>query len=322
MSHMVSSSAIAIIGATTVVGGAICDLLAGASWPLANVHALDLADLAGESVYFGHHELTVGDYHDFDFTQVQAVVICHAAVAHDSDLARELQQLGLLVVLAVDDVANCWPQAVRALHKTVATTAVALPLPVVSVLAQALLPIQQHTRLRRVSAVSMEAVSDYGQAGIEELASQTTALFNQQPLINDIFPQRMAFNILPLSQAEQDQAQQQLAQLLLLTEDNVTVRRHRVPVFFGHTLNVEIETEMPVDLEALCEWWRAAGCVVLAEEALADANPMSVTGQDTLTIARINRAETQKSLLNFWLCADNVRVAVAKPVLELLATGQ
>jgi aspartate-semialdehyde dehydrogenase len=160
------------------------------------------------------------------------------------------------------------------------------------------------------------SASHLSQAALEELASQTTALFSQRDADAEVFPKRAAFNVLPavgpvgedgIAQEERFLAEQ-LPKLLGLPELPVFAACAYVPAFFGSTWAITAEFAGEVGAEQALAAFERAGIECNAQTGSDMVTPMDVAGSTRLVVERLR---SQRSRLSFWLVADSVRVNAA-----------
>ncbi|XLM19586.1 aspartate-semialdehyde dehydrogenase, partial [Chromobacterium piscinae] len=289
---MSTSLQIAVVGAASLVGQAVLELLAERNFPAARVFAVDSAEQDGSTVSLGNLELDVHPVDEFNFENVglaifaaggeisrqyvpqardagAAVVDFSSAFRHDAGVplvapainAAELQDLGRAPLVAVP---NC----------TVTPLALALA---------PLLPLG----IARVTVSTYQAVSGSGQKAMEEMADQTTALFSQRDAEVNVYAKRIAFNVLPQigevdangDSEEERSVRDETARLLNLQPQQLEVTCARVPVFFGHSWAVQVELHKEFDLEQVQNRLKAAGLQVVGREQHGGyITPMEATG--------------------------------------------
>lgn len=325
---------VAIAGVTGPVGQAMLDVLAERKFPVKNVFALDAADEAGDTVFFGLRELVVGDIAEFDFATADIVLF-----APETGLGREYAARAVQAGCRVVDVSpqHLLDAAVPMVVPEVNPAAVegqalvASPASVVVPLLVALKPLHDAAGVTRVNVTVMQAVSDDGRPAIDELASQTMALFNQQDMDTTVYPKRIAFNVLPqagtMTPSGYTSEEAVLADQTrrILGEDvKVNATCVRVPLFFGHAFAVHLETRDGIDAARARELLAAAPGIKIKDDAVSGgwATPMDVAGQDAVLVSRIRKDVSCDKGINLWIVADNVRKGMATnavQIAELLA---
>jgi len=315
---------VAVVGATNLVGQSVLELLAERELPIERVYALDVAEKEGESAYYGNLELDVLAVEEFDFANAALAVFVAG-----SDMSRQYVQAARAAGCAVIDFSGAYRQADdvplyaplindKLLDDLGEAPLVSIPNCTATPLAQALAAIKA-AGLQRVTVTTFQSVSGSGQAALEELASQTTALFSQRDAEMEVFPKRIAFNVLPLIGGVDEQGvseeelsvEQELRKLLALPALPVEATCVRVPVFFGHGWAVTVQTEDALSAEKARELLAAVGVQVVDDPAgeMPYVTPLEASGNEAVWVSRVRR---QGNALSFWLAADNIRAAIAQ----------
>ncbi|HJV05769.1 MAG TPA: aspartate-semialdehyde dehydrogenase [Chromobacteriaceae bacterium] len=319
MSHSIQ---LAVVGATSLVGQAILDLLAERQLPLARVFAVDGAEHDGATVSYGNLELDVHPIDDFNFENVGLAIF-----AAGSELARQYVPQARAAGASVVDFSAAFRQSDAVplvipaingeqLQELAEAALVAAPNCTVTPLALALQPLLP-LGLERLTVSTYQSVSGMGQAAMEELAEQTTSLFSQRDAEPTLFPKRIAFNLLPQvgeldenGVAEEEQSvRAELRRLFDLPQLPIEATCVRVPVFFGHAWSVSVKLSQNVDLQQIRQRLLAAGLQVVSNQDHGGyITPMEATGNNGIWISRLRYND---DVLCFWLSADNVRVGAA-----------
>jgi aspartate-semialdehyde dehydrogenase len=178
-------------------------------------------------------------------------------------------------------------------------------------------PLDRAAQLRRVVMSSYEAASSAGWSGVEELAEQTRGLMSGQSVESAIFPQRMAFNLIPrvgdlLTAGKalgEWQIESQTRRLLELPDLPICVTSVRVPTFHGLGYTLNVETETPLDAAAAREILRGAPGILLAEEEGSSPYPtlIEALSVDATCIGRVRDDPTVPYGLNLWVTIDGSR---------------
>jgi aspartate-semialdehyde dehydrogenase len=186
----------------------------------------------------------------------------------------------------------------------------------------ALKPIHDAVGIERINVATYQAVSGTGKEAIEELALQTSALLNGYPISTKAYPKQIAFNVLPHIDAFQDngytrEEMKMVWETRKILEDNsilVNPTAVRVPVFYGHSEAVHLETRVKItaaEVKALLQ--KAPGILVL-DERENGGYPTAVTeasGKDFVFVGRIREDISHPKGINLWIVADNVRKGAA-----------
>lgn len=316
---------VAVVGATGAVGGAMLEILAERNFPVDKLYALASERSAGKRVAFKDGELKVEDLADFDFSKVQ-IGLFSAGAKVSEQYAPKAAAAGCVVVdntsrfryegdipLVVTEVN---PQALAQYTKR---RIIANPNCSTIQMLVALKPIYDAVGIERINVATYQAVSGAGSSAIEELARQTALLLNGKPLeTGGKFPKQMAFNVLPHIDEFQDNGYTREEMKMswetrkILGDDQIKVNATcvRVPVFFGHSEAVHIETRDKITArEARALLQKAPGVVVL-DQPKPGGYPTPVTeasGQDPVFVGRIREDISHPRGLDLWVVADNVR---------------
>ncbi|MCQ2041589.1 Aspartate-semialdehyde dehydrogenase [Stutzerimonas kunmingensis] len=321
---MATGVGVAVVGAVSLVGEALVEVLEERAFPVSELHLLDDSEGAGHTVPFKGRNLRVGEADRFDFNRAQLVFLVGASElvseCHVKAVAAGCRIVDLSGTIPVKQQLCVVPEVNGVLLDSLPERhAVASPLPEAVVLAIALKPIRQQLDLHRVTVTACLPVSSRGSAGVKELARQTSELLNARPLEPRIFGRQMAFNM--LAQAEAVDAQgygaqerrlvEELRQLLDMPELAVSVTFVQAPVFFGESLIVSLQGGVEADMPALSAALDAAQGVELVE---SDDYPTAVgdaVGQEAIYVGRLRRGICDPWEVNLWIVSDNVRKGAA-----------
>lgn len=322
---------IAVVGATSLVGEAVLELLPERQLPIGRVFALDVAGKEGETVSLGNLELDVTMVEDFDFANASLAIFVGG-----SELSRryipEARDAGCAVIdfssvyRGADDVPLVVPGINDALLDGLGEALlVSVPNCTVTPVARALAALRA-SGLERVTIASYQSVSGSGRDALEELANQTTALFGARDVELEVYPKRISFNVLPqigdvdehgVSEEEQSLVSE-LQKILGLPALRVEASCVRVPVFFGHGWAVTLQTRDVLGAAKARELLAAAGLhIVDPNGELGYVTPLEAAGNEEVWVSRVR--DTAAGTVSFWLAADNARAAAAEPCVALTA---
>ncbi len=313
---------VAVVGCDTLVGEAILTLLEEREFPLESIHAV--SDNAGGRVAFKERHLKVEPLAKFDFSQVELAFFCV-----DEALAEEFAPKAAEAGCVVIDDSPCFrleedvPLVVAEVNpETIADYAkqniIANPGTNATLLTTVLKPLHDVAGIAHINVVTLQAVSGKDKAGVEELAKQSSAIFNLKPIESEVFEKQIAFNILPQIGAilddgysrEEVKLTWEAAKIFARKELPVSATCIRVPVFHGHAMVVNLETEQPITVERARELLENAAAVRL----MLDDIPTPVTdvaGEDVVFVGRLRQDSSHVKGLDLWLVADNVRKGAA-----------
>jgi aspartate-semialdehyde dehydrogenase len=191
-------------------------------------------------------------------------------------------------------------------------------------------PLHDAATIKRVVVSTYQAVSGTGQKAITELETQVRQLFNlQEPEVN-VYPHRIAFNCLPhidvfLDNEYTREEMKMVHETVKIMGDpgvKVTATTVRVPVFYGHSESLNIETEKKLTpMEARAILSQAPGVAVL-DNPKEKIYPMALNaaGEDETFVGRIREDETIANGLNMWVVADNIRKGAALNTVQIAET--
>ena len=186
----------------------------------------------------------------------------------------------------------------------------------------ALKPIHDAARIKRISVATYQAVSGTGKAAVEELAKQTAELLNGRDAECAVYPRQIAFNVLPhIDQflengytKEEMKMHWETQKIFGDTEIVVSATCVRVPVFYGHSEAIQIETDNKLSVTEARALLESAPGVELMDGQADDAYPTAFhdsAGQDPVFVGRIREDLSVPNGLNLWVVSDNVRKGAA-----------
>lgn len=319
-----------IVGATGAVGRELVRALEERDFPVQELLLFASEKGAGERLEFRGDELTVRALGPGAFAGAQL-----AFFATGPQVAREQAPLavaaGALVIdlsgafALDDDVPLVVPEvdAGELVHAFApdARRLVACPDAVAAQLALVLRPLRDAAGLERAIVSTYEAVSGAGQRGVEELESQSRALFNLGEIEPKVFPHRVAFNLLPaVGAAGADGATQGEATLVaqtrkLLAQPGLllSATRVRVPVFFCHAAAVTVKLHRALAPEEARDLLRRAPGVKVVDDLAEGVYPMPVlaAGDDGALVGRVRADASDERSLSLFVVADNLRRGAA-----------
>jgi aspartate-semialdehyde dehydrogenase len=319
---------VAVVGATGAVGETMLSILAQRKFPVGKVYALASERSAGKKVEFGDKMLTVENLADFDFSKVQ-IGLFSAGASISREFAPKAAAAGCVVVdntsqFRYDDniplvVPEVNPHAI-ARYKD--NGIIANPNCSTIQMLVALKPIHDAVGITRINVCTYQAVSGTGKEAIEELATQTARLLNGQPIECEVYPKQIAFNVLPHIDVFQDNGYTKEEMKMvwetrkIMEDDSIQVNPTavRVPVFYGHSEAVHIETREKMTAEQCRELLSKAPGVEVLDERKDGGYPTAVTegaNHDPTYVGRIREDISHERGLNLWVVSDNVRKGAA-----------
>ena len=338
MSRMYS---VAVVGATGAVGEAMLAILAERQFPVGTLHLLASERSAGEKLTVGGRQIVVQDLATFDPAGVD-IALFSAGGSVSKQYAPAFAAAGAVVIdnssaYRYDDdvplvVAEVNPEKVADRPLGI----IANPNCSTMQMLVALAPIHRAANIERINVATYQSVSGAGRSAMEELGRQTAAMLNFQPHEPAKFPVQIAFNLIPHIDEFMDNGftKEEMKMVWetrkILGDDAIRVNPTavRVPVFFGHSEAVHLETTRKLtadDARALLE---AAPGVEVVDDREPGGYPTPVThaaGTDAVYVGRIREDPSHPHGLDLWIVSDNIRKGAALnavQIAELVVTGR
>ena len=324
---------VAVVGATGAVGEVMLSILHERSFPASEVIALASGRSAGRKVAFGDLQLTVRDLERFDPSGVD-IALFSAGGAISREYAPRFAAAGAVVVdnssafryeadvpLVISEVN---PDAMKLIPRGI----IANPNCSTMQMLVALAPIHREVGIERINVATYQSVSGGGRSAMEELHRQTASLLAMGPADPQRFPVQIAFNLIPHIDDFQDNGYTKEEMKLvwetrkILGDESIQVNPTavRVPVFFGHSEAVHIETRRKISAAEARALLEKAPGVVVVDERQAGGYPTPVThaaGKDAVFVGRIREDISHPRGLNLWVVSDNIRKGAALNAVQI-----
>ncbi|MDQ0365538.1 aspartate-semialdehyde dehydrogenase [Catenuloplanes indicus] len=330
---------IGIVGATGQVGGVMRRILAERNFPVEQLRLFASARSAGRALPWAGGEITVEDAATADFTGLD-IVLFSAGKGSSKELAPTVAAAGAIVI----DNSSAWrmdpdvplvvaevnPQAAQDRPKGIianpnCTTMAAMPV---------LRPLHEEAGLEALVVATYQAVSGAGLSGVSELSDQVVKVADRAAeLTHDgaavefpaprQFSQAIAFNVLPLAGSivddglnetdEEQKLRNESRKILGIPGLKVSGTCVRVPVFTGHSLQINARFARPITPDRARELLATAPGVALDEVP----TPLKAAGQDPTYVGRIRGDETVAHGLSFFCSNDNLRKGAALNAVQI-----
>ena len=319
---------VAVVGATGAVGETMLSILAERNFPVDEIHAVASHRSAGNHVLFGTKRLVVADLEKFDFSGIDIALFSPGASVSALH-APKAAASGCVVIDNTsqfrydDDVPLVVPEVnPEAIANYRNRNIIANPNCSTIQLVVVLKPIDDAAGIERINVATYQAVSGTGKEAVEELARQTADLLNGRETENRVYSKQIAFNCLPHIDVFQDNGYTkeemkvvwETRKILDNQEIAVNPTCVRVPVFYGHSEAVHIETSAKISAaEVRALLLKAPGIKVL-DAATDGGYPTAVTdgaNSDPVFVGRIREDISHPRGINLWVVADNVRKGAA-----------
>jgi len=319
---------VAVVGATGAVGESMLEILAERSFPINRVYPLASARSAGKKVSCGNKYFTVEDLESFDFSRVQ-IGLFSAGASISEQYAPLAAQAGCVVIDNTsrfryeDDIPLVVPEVnPAAISGYTNRGIIANPNCSTIQMLVALKPIHDAAGIERINVCTYQAVSGTGKEAIEELAAQTAQLLNGKQAEVHVYPKQIAFNVLPhIDVFEENGYTREEMKMVWETRKimgdeaiQVNPTAVRVPVFYGHSEALHIETRDKLSAAQARELLANAPGVVVLDKQQDGGYPTAVTEgarHDPVYVGRIREDISHPRGLDLWVVADNVRKGAA-----------
>ncbi len=323
---------VAIAGATGNVGREMLSILAERRFPVSKVVALASSRSIGQEVSFGNKTLKCNHLDTYDFSDTD---ICLMSAGGDvsKQWSPKIGQQGCVVI--DNSSAFRYDQDVPLIVPEVNGDAVvgfskkniiANPNCSTAQLVVALKPLHDAAKITRVVVSTYQSVSGAGKDAMDELFSQTRAVFVSDPVESKKFTKRIAFNVIPhIDVFMEDGYTKEEWKMMVETKKildpkiRLTATCVRVPVFISHAEAVNIEMENPLSPDEARELLRAAPGVLVVDkhENGGYITPHEAAGEDGTYISRIREDATVENGLSFWCVSDNLRKGAALNAVQI-----
>ncbi len=319
---------VAVVGATGAVGEAMLSILEERNFPVGEVYALASSNSAGKRIPFKDGFLKVEDLATFDFSKAQIGLFSPGASI--SEIYAPIAAAAGCVVIDNtsqfrydDDIPLIVPEVnPEKVADYINRGIIANPNCSTIQMLVALKPIYDAVGITRINVSTYQAVSGTGKEAIEELGKQTLNLLNLQAITPKVYPKQIAFNVLPQIDVFMDNGYTKEEMKMvwetrkILGDDSVMVNATavRVPVFFGHSEAVHIETNEKISAEKVKELLCNAPGVTVIDERVDGGYPTAVTdssGNDNVFVGRIREDISHPKGIDLWVVGDNVRKGAA-----------
>jgi len=324
---------VAVVGATGAVGEVMLSILKERNFPVGELVALASERSAGGKVKFGNQDVVVQDLATFDPAGVE-IALFSAGGSISKQYAPKFAAAGAIVIdnssaFRYDDdiplvVSEVNPGQVKQRPRGI----IANPNCSTMQLLVALAPIHRKAGIERLNIATYQSVSGTGRKALEELGKQTAGLLNFQAVEPEVYPVQIAFNVIPHGGdfTENGYTTEEMKLVWetrkILGDDAIRVNATvvRVPVFYGHSEVVNVETRDKLSAADARRLLEAAPGVEVVDEHVDGGYPTPVThasGQDAVYIGRIRDDLSHERGLNLWIVSDNIRKGAALNAVQI-----
>lgn len=319
---------VAVVGATGAVGETMMSILEERDFPVRTLYPLASARSAGKTVKFRGKSVRVTDLAEFDFSRAQ-IGLFSAGGSISEEFAPKAAAAGCIVIDNTShfrrdaDIPLIVPEVnLPALAGYTQRNIIANPNCSTIQMLVALKPIYDAVGIERINVCTYQAVSGTGKEAIEELAGQTARLLNGQSIECEVYPKQIAFNVLPHIDTFQENGYTREEMKMvwethkIFGDESIQVNPTcvRVPVFFGHSEALHIETRDKISAADARKLLEGSPGITVIDERADGGYPTAVTesaGKDPVFVGRIREDISHPRGLDLWVVSDNVRKGAA-----------
>lgn len=323
---------VAVVGATGNVGREMLNILAERDFPATEIIAIASRKSMGQIVDYGDKELKIVALDTFDFSGVD-IALFAAGSGVSKEFGPKAAKAGAVVIdnssfYRMDpDVPLIVPEVnPQDLAKFSKKNIIANPNCSTAQMLVALKPLHDAATIKRIVVSTYQSVSGAGNAAMDELFSQTRAIFVNDPIKTENFTKQIAFNVIPHIDTFMDDGYTKeewklKAETHKMLDPNikVTATAVRVPVFIGHSeaINIEFKDEI-TEAQARDVLRNAPGCLVIDKRDDGGyITPVESVGEFATYVSRIRKDDTVKNGLNIWVVSDNLRKGAALNAVQI-----
>lgn len=322
---------IAVLGATGAVGETILSILAERGFPIGKLYPLGSQNSEGKVVMFNEKAHRVLNAADFDFSLAQ-IGLFSAGGSVSAIYAPKAAEAGCVVIdntshfrydidvpLVIPEVN---PEKIADYRQR---NIIANPNCSTIQMLVALKPIYDAVGISRINVATYQSVSGAGSKGITELVGQTAKLLNAEPSDPQVFNRQIAFNVLPQIDVFEDNGYSREEMKMfwetqkILDDDAIVVNATavRVPVFYGHSEALHIETRSKLSASDARELLLGAPGVILLDDADYPTAVTHAAAEDAVYVSRVREDISHPLGLNLWVVADNIRKGAALNAVQI-----
>ena len=317
---------VAVLGATGAVGQMMLEILQEREFPIGNIYPLASSRSAGGKITFNNKQVEVLDVDTFDWTQVQ-IGLFSAGGSVSEHWAPIAADAGVVVIDNTshfrydEDIPLVVPEVnPEAIAQYTNRGIIANPNCSTIQMLVALKPIHDEVGISRINVATYQAVSGSGKSAIDELAGQTASLLNAREVETKVYPKQIAFNVIPQIDVFTDNGYTKEEMKMVWETQKIFGDEYimvnptavRVPVFYGHSEAIHLETRSPISAEEVRALMRHAPGVKLIENEEDYPTPISDSaGHDEVFVGRIREDISHASGINMWVVGDNIRKGAA-----------
>ena len=322
---------IAMVGATGIVGEMLLKLLAEREFPVGDLYLIASERSTGTVITFLGKHIRVVTIEDFDFSKVQLAFFAVDSKTSEKYVPIATSKGAVVIDKSThfrydDDVPLVVPEVnPETLEFLPARRIIANPNCSTIQLVMVLKPIHDAVGILRVNVSTYQSVSGAGRVGVQELGRETAELLNGKPAVPEVFTHQIAFNCLAQIDEFQENGYTKEEMKLhwetqkILGDPRVQVNATavRVPVFYGHSEAVHLETEHPIEAKQVEEILSQVDGVTLMTGHEYPSPATDAVDQDSVFVGRVRQDFTHPNGIDLWIVADNIRKGAALNAIQI-----
>ena len=325
---------VAVVGATGAVGEALLAVLQERKFPVAKLYPLASSRSVGKTIQFARKELDIIDLAEFDFSEVDI-----ALFSAGGEVSKKYAPIAAAAGAVVIDNTSCFrydndvplvipevnPHRIADFrHRNI----IANPNCSTIQMLVALKPLHDAVGISRINIATYQAVSGTGQQAIKELITQFGELINGRPAKSEVYPQQIAFNVLPhIDQFEENGYTREEMKMVwetkkIMEDESIQVNPTavRVPVIYGHSEAIHVELKSPLTADEARKILKRSPGVTVIDDTKKGSYPTplkNAVGKDDVFVGRIRQDISHPNGLNLWVVADNIRKGAATNAVQI-----
>ena len=322
---------VAVAGATGAVGNLMVKVLEERAFPVSELRLLASARSIGKTLHFRGREVAVQELKENSFEGIQL-----ALFSAGGSVSREFAPIAARAGAVVIDNSNAWrmdpkvPLVVPEVNPEAALShsgIIANPNCSTIQMVVALKPIYDAVGIRRIVVTTFQAVSGTGKRAIEELRTQVRDIVQGREVVRQIYPHQIAFNCFPhigpfLENGFSEEEMKMVHETRKIFSDpeiRVCATTVRIPVIYGHSESINIETGKPISPEEARRLLEAAPGVKVIDDPSNGVYPvpLNAAGTDETFVGRIRTDPSVENGLAMWVVADNIRKGAATNAVQI-----
>lgn len=323
---------VAVVGATGNVGREMLNILAERQFPVSELVPLASRRSLGQEVTFGEKAIKTKCLDDYDFSDTD-IALMSAGGSISKAWGEKIGAQGCVVIdnsshfRMHPDVPLIVPEVNGdALAGYTKKNIIANPNCSTAQMMVALKPLHDYATITRVVVSTYQSVSGSGKAAMDELWSQTRAIFVNDPIEPDVYPKQIAFNVIPqidvfMDSGDTKEEWKMVAETAKILDPDIKVTATcvRVPVFLGHSESINIEFAKPVDEAEIYKILRESPGIMVVDkrEDGGYVTPVEAAGEFATYISRMRRDVTVKNGINLWCVSDNLLKGAALNAVQI-----